>query len=115
MSRLLYQAELLRLVIGEKEAALPRPSALISWSPLTESNRRPSPYHGDALPSELRGHSRASFEGHSRPKMYTSAASSPNQMHLQWFQHRLAARSSRHRKAEIADAAAEQCPDARQC
>src|SRR5689334_18818839 len=21
-----------------------------SWSPLTESNRRPSPYHGDALP-----------------------------------------------------------------
>jgi hypothetical protein len=26
------------------------------WSPLTESNRRPSPYHGDALPTELRGH-----------------------------------------------------------
>jgi hypothetical protein len=25
-------------------------------SPLTESNRRPSPYHGDALPTELRGH-----------------------------------------------------------
>jgi hypothetical protein len=25
------------------------------WSPLTESNRRPSPYHGDALPTELRG------------------------------------------------------------
>jgi hypothetical protein len=24
-------------------------------SPLTESNRRPSPYHGDALPTELRG------------------------------------------------------------
>jgi len=22
-------------------------------SPLTESNRRPSPYHGDALPTEL--------------------------------------------------------------
>ena len=27
----------------------------ITWSPLTESNRRPSPYHGDALPTELRG------------------------------------------------------------
>ena len=26
-----------------------------SGSPLTESNRRPSPYHGDALPTELRG------------------------------------------------------------
>src|SRR5271169_4200304 len=26
-----------------------------SESPLTESNRRPSPYHGDALPTELRG------------------------------------------------------------
>ena len=24
-------------------------------SPLTESNRRPSPYHGDALPTELTG------------------------------------------------------------
>jgi hypothetical protein len=30
-------------------------------SPLTESNRRPSPYHGDALPTELRGHSRRIF------------------------------------------------------
>ena len=28
---------------------------VITWSPLTESNRRPSPYHGDALPTELRG------------------------------------------------------------
>jgi hypothetical protein len=27
-------------------------------SPLTESNRRPSPYHGDALPTELRGRDR---------------------------------------------------------
>ena len=26
-----------------------------SWSPVTESNRRPSPYHGDALPTELTG------------------------------------------------------------
>ena len=25
------------------------------WSPLSDSNQRPSPYHGDALPTELRG------------------------------------------------------------
>src|SRR5262252_500960 len=30
-------------------------SWLMCESPLTESNRRPSPYHGDALPTELRG------------------------------------------------------------
>src|SRR6202035_834122 len=28
---------------------------LLTWSPFTESNRRPSPYHGDALPTELKG------------------------------------------------------------
>jgi hypothetical protein len=27
----------------------------LTWSPVTESNRRPSPYHGDALPTELTG------------------------------------------------------------
>src|SRR3954467_7107924 len=27
-------------------------------SPFTESNRRPSPYHGDALPTELKGQRR---------------------------------------------------------
>src|SRR5215203_3306793 len=52
MSRLLYQAELLRRAAaaahrGAWQAAV--------QSPLTESNRRPSPYHGDALPTELRG------------------------------------------------------------
>jgi hypothetical protein len=31
------------------------PQCWSSSSPLTESNRGPSPYHGDALPSELRG------------------------------------------------------------
>ena len=31
------------------------------WSPLTESNRRPSPYHGDALPTELRGRARRGY------------------------------------------------------
>src|SRR3954447_20094148 len=30
-------------------------------SPLTESNRRPSPYHGDALPTELRGRAEAGY------------------------------------------------------
>src|SRR5256714_11285470 len=32
-------------------------------SPLTESNRRPSPYHGDALPTELRGRAPAGYRG----------------------------------------------------
>ena len=27
----------------------------LTQSPFTESNRRPSPYHGDALPTELKG------------------------------------------------------------
>src|SRR3954463_12620342 len=44
MSRLLYQAELHR-----------QANVWAGQSPLTESNRRPSPYHGDALPTELRG------------------------------------------------------------
>ena len=52
MSRLLYQAELLRRV-GRRRA--PGCEAAAVQSPLTESNRRPSPYHGDALPTELRG------------------------------------------------------------
>ena len=33
-------------------------SPLDRTSPFTESNRRPSPYHGDALPTELRGRGR---------------------------------------------------------
>src|SRR5439155_16638524 len=35
-----------------------QPFAASSWfqvSPLTDSNRRPPPYHGGALPTELRG------------------------------------------------------------
>ena len=43
------QAELTR-ASGEKPA-IPAPSK----SPLTDSNRRPPPYHGGALPTELRG------------------------------------------------------------
>jgi hypothetical protein len=76
MSRLLCQAELHRL--GRHIRRASRPAAY--WlravhdndltatkiltasaspagpsSPFTESNRRPSPYHGDALPTELKG------------------------------------------------------------
>ncbi len=49
MSRLLYQAELPRRESGP----LGQGSGITS--PHTESNRRPSPYHGDALPTELWG------------------------------------------------------------
>ncbi len=43
--------------------------SFVTWSPLTESNRRPSPYHGDALPTELRGRTagpRAKVTAHAR-------------------------------------------------
>src|ERR1039457_5306356 len=39
-----------------------------SGSPLTESNRRPSPYHGDALPTELRGRILSCLTWGSRPR-----------------------------------------------
>src|SRR5215212_9310848 len=52
MSRLLYQAELLRRAAAAAHRGVRRAAV---QSPLTESNRRPSPYHGDALPTELRG------------------------------------------------------------
>lgn len=39
---------------------------LPSWSPLSESNRRPTPYHGVALPTELRG------RGSHRPSSHAS-------------------------------------------
>src|SRR4051812_37397584 len=53
MSRLLCQAELLR-----RQAVDPSVLGPPTSSPFTESNRRPSPYHGDALPTELKGRSR---------------------------------------------------------
>src|SRR3954462_11487130 len=37
------------------QAATGRRDAAEVVSPFTESNRRPSPYHGDALPTELKG------------------------------------------------------------
>ena len=36
-------------------------------SPFTESNRRPSPYHGDALPTELKGQSLSAARDRTRP------------------------------------------------
>src|SRR5260221_14289243 len=51
MSRVLLPTELLRRVEADHRPAPP--------SPLTDSNRRPLPYHGSALPTELRGRSRA--------------------------------------------------------
>src|ERR1700761_10203 len=36
------------------------------WSPVTESNRRPSPYHGDALPTELTGRAYLGFRASAR-------------------------------------------------
>src|SRR3954469_22540008 len=53
MSRLLYQAELHRRVTGRP--GLSTGPLVDPTSPFTESNRRPSPYHGDALPTELKG------------------------------------------------------------
>src|SRR5918999_6456875 len=75
MSRLLYQAELHR---QDDRAARSRDRTGLSQSPNTESNRRPSPYHGDALPTELLGqatsedtqpspgHAKAPPSGHDR-------------------------------------------------
>ncbi len=60
MSRLLYQAEL------HRRGRPTRPRADGGRSPLTESNRRPSPYHGDALPTELRGRREPSKRLHDR-------------------------------------------------
>src|SRR3982751_4834784 len=76
MSRLLYLAELLRLGLPRRQRPAEEPaysatadrargSFRAGWrSPLTESNRRPSPYHGDALPSELRGPALPTRETH---------------------------------------------------
>src|SRR3954469_24585878 len=63
MSRLLFLAELPR-----RDDAAARShdwtggSLLDRTSPFTESNRRPSPYHGDALPTELKGPARRAVE-----------------------------------------------------
>src|SRR5215831_9436172 len=53
MSRVLLPTELLRRA---ERARRPVPA-----SPLTDLNRRPLPYHGSALPTELRGRSQRSL------------------------------------------------------
>src|SRR3712207_5820429 len=58
MSRLLYQAELHRRVTARSGLSTGPVVVLVPTSPFTESNRRPSPYHGDALPTELKGRAR---------------------------------------------------------
>ena len=58
MSRVLLPTELLRHVEAGPRA---RPG-----SPLTDSNRRPLPYHGSALPTELRGQGPARIAGAAR-------------------------------------------------
>src|ERR1700710_361106 len=63
MSRLLCQAELLRRQAMNSRPDDPSQDQVRvppTSSPFTESNRRPSPYHGDALPTELKGRSRRS-------------------------------------------------------
>ena len=63
MSRLLYH--LSYPAVGTRRAALR--TVVDCPSPLTESNRRPSPYHGDALPTELRGRKRSLMTADSAP------------------------------------------------
>src|SRR3954447_20781673 len=48
----------MRQQVARKERA---PCAALLQSPLPDSNRRPPPYHGGALPTELRGRSPGSL------------------------------------------------------
>jgi hypothetical protein len=54
-----------RAAVSPHRPSEPRPNFFelyrSNWSPVTESNRRPSPYHGDALPTELTGPSNLEF------------------------------------------------------
>src|ERR1700709_1570811 len=65
MSCVLYPPELpRRLAEPPADLTVRREPA---QSPFTESNRRPSPYHGDALPTELKGRKTASVRIHRAP------------------------------------------------
>src|SRR4051812_18402766 len=78
MSRLLYQAELHR---RDDRAARSHDRTGWSQSPFTESNRRPSPYHGDALPTELKGRARRAVEDSTRrPDALGDGAAPPTQV-----------------------------------
>src|SRR4051794_27621619 len=74
MSRLLCQTELPRRG-GPGTAAAG--AVRNPQSPLTESNRRPSPYHGDALPTELRGR-RTDWYTQYAPARQLTRASTPS-------------------------------------
>ena len=65
MSRVLLPTELLR-----RAGAGHRPAPT---SPLTDLNRRPLPYHGSALPTELRGRSPTSLAEQARLPLRTAA------------------------------------------
>ena len=71
MSRLLYQLSYTAVRPADGTTGHGR---TCRTSPFTESNRRPSPYHGDALPSELKGHRTACMDQRVRPcRGYTRA------------------------------------------
>src|SRR3954464_11248663 len=69
MSRVLLPTELLRRA---KRAYRACPT-----SPLTDLNRRPLPYHGSALPTELRGRSPTSLAEQARCSSVRCVASRP--------------------------------------
>ena len=60
MSRLLYRLSYTALMRSDPRLAT---GDLAHQSPNTESNRRPSPYHGDALPTELLGRAMKTLHG----------------------------------------------------
>src|SRR3954452_784153 len=75
MSRLLYQAELHRQ--DDRVAAGSNAMRFECQSPFTESNRRPSPYHGDALPTELKGRARRAVADSTAPATTASHGGRP--------------------------------------
>ncbi len=71
-----------RLQISPSQATLYAHLQGFCGSPLTDSNRRPPPYHGGALPTELRGRSVQSSDGFPRRSLARSARSSPSRSRL---------------------------------
>src|SRR6185437_11577448 len=99
MSRLLYQAELPRRDLRHRVRAstTARTVLTLNSSPLTESNRRPSPYHGDALPTELRGPACA------RTRWFHRLARTPNGLYptAQALLKSGGTRAAGHRRVEV--------------
>src|SRR4051812_42255274 len=77
MSRLLYRLSY--------AASMGRPPPCggmpVHQSPNTESNRRPSPYHGDALPTELLGRARKTLHGPPPKVKSVSCGQTPEPSH----------------------------------